>query len=92
MEQLKKPTSQIQEVLYLLITEGNLTRKEFVNTGVLNHTARLARLRNYYNLDIPCKKINVINKFGREVEYGKWYVYDKAAAISVYKQLVNQKE
>lgn len=89
---LPKPTTQLQEVLYMLIESKEITRKEFVNIGILNHTARLTTLRHKYNLYIPCRKINAVNKFGREVEFGAWRLANKDHAISVYKQLINQKE
>lgn len=89
---LLKPKTQLQEVLYMLIESKEITRKEFVNIGILNHTARLTTLRHKYNLDIPCRKIIVINKFGREVDFGAWRLSNKEHAISVYRQLINQKE
>ncbi len=44
---LPKPTKQIEEVLYYLIKRHSINRKQMMlDTGILNVTARIANLRN----------------------------------------------
>jgi hypothetical protein len=44
---LKKPTTQTQEMLYLLLKRKSITRMQVLNEcGMLNPTARIANLRN----------------------------------------------
>ncbi len=58
-----------------------------LDTGILNVTARIANLRNAYNLIIDCEMFPVRNKFGRPIKYGLWRLEDKAKGIELYKKL-----
>lgn len=84
---LKKPTSQTLEVLYLLIKYNYLTRADFINqASVLNAPARVHNLRKL-GCDIEIQMITTTNKFGREVKYGIYYLNDKSKAIELYNKL-----
>ena len=85
---MNKPKTQIQEVLYCLINSDSIDRRQMLlETGILNVTARIAELRKKHSLYISCDEIDVTNKYGRKVSYGRWSLPNKAAGIEVYEQL-----
>lgn len=72
---LARPRNQNAEVLYELLTSEQLTRMAFfMNTGILNVTARIANLRLNYGIEIECGRHKVTNKHGRPVSYGVWRI------------------
>lgn len=85
---LPPPTNQTAEVLNLLITKKTITRQSvFQDTGILNLTARLSDLRNA-GLKIICEAVQVQNKFGRKIQYGKWKIEgDEHEVIKLYKTI-----
>jgi len=86
--ELKKPTTQLQEMLFTLLSEKTSTRRSvLLGCGILNPTARISDLRNDYFLNIRCEKIKVENKYGRKITYGSWKLVDKNKGLEVYKKL-----
>lgn len=85
---LTKPLNQTAEVLYELLNNTFITRKDIFNeTGILNVTARITNLRSK-GLTVPCKLIKVINKHGREVSYGQWGLGgEEKKALEIYKHI-----
>lgn len=86
--ELNKPKNQNAEVLYLLIKRIWITRLTVItDLGILNVTARIANLRIKYGIDVKCKKISTINKHGREIKYGAWFVENKENLIEQYNKI-----
>jgi hypothetical protein len=87
---LSKPINQTAEVLYLLLKNKSITRKTAIlDTGILNVSARIADLRNKYNINVICLKISTTNKFGRNINYGSWSILNHAEKYDIYK-LINK--
>jgi hypothetical protein len=83
-----KPNNQTCEVLYELLTNAFITRMQiFDQTGILNVTARIANLRNDHGLKILCNQAKAVNKHGRKITYGMWYVEDKQIARELYEKI-----
>lgn len=88
MNILTKPVTQKAEVLYELLTQDSITRMYmFQVTGILNLTARIANLRINDDLDIVCENVDIRNKHGRIVTYGKWNLPDKEKGFEVYQKI-----
>ena len=88
-----KPTSQLTEVLFYLLKRNSITFKQIhFDCGILNLSARISDLRNEHLLDIPCKKMETINKFGRNISYGSWSLTNKEKGLKVYNKLVKIKD
>jgi len=86
---MKKPKTQLQEILYLLLKNDSITfRHAFFETGIINLTARISDLRNLF-IDVRCDKKQTTNKFGRKVFYGSWYLDDKEKAERIYNKLTD---
>jgi hypothetical protein len=87
---LSKPVNQTAEVLYFLLKNKSITRKTAIlDTGILNVSARIADLRNKYNINVICTKISTTNKFGRNINYGSWSILNHAEQYDKYK-LINK--
>ena len=85
---LPKPLNQTAEVLYELLTNATISRKSiFLETGILNLTARITDLRKL-GLDLHCGYIKTTNKYGREVEFGTWSILaEEKKALEIYKRI-----
>lgn len=96
---LEPPTTQIQEVLFMLLTNYALntarrqkdrlgvSRSRFLNTiGCLNAPTVVFKLRRR-GLMIPCLDYNTKNKFGRKVSFGRYHIAEPIKAIEIYKSL-----
>ena len=84
---LAKPTTQVEEALYLLIKKGRMTRKDFfMETFILNAPMTILKLRRK-GVNIVTDEIKKVNKFGRNIEYGSYRLLDKKEAIKIYKKL-----
>lgn len=84
---LPKPKNQNAEVLYELIKNTFVTRKDLLlSTGILNATARISNLRNKYLIEVHCDKIKTTNKFGRDITYGQWSVSKKVKDLELIKE------
>ena len=85
---LKSPLTQLQEVLYELLTNDFISvRKILSDTGILNPKARISELRLDHNLSIETEMVKVLNKYGRKVSFGQWKLTDKETALTTYKKL-----
>lgn len=87
---LKKPKTQLQEVLYYLLEGIATTRTHFVNMGVLNPTARMATLRHKYGIIIDAPPIEVTNKHNRKIKFADWKIINRKHAIEVYEKLTEK--
>ena len=84
MKKLPQPESQIQEVLFELISRIYIDRRTMMlSCGVWNLTARISDLRNK-GLDIVSNKIKGVNKYKREVEFVHYSLNNKKEAVSIY--------
>ena len=85
---IKKPTNQLQEVLYSLLTMDSISVKQMMNdTGILNLSARMSDLKHKHNVIIEIKEVKTVNKHGREISYGTWKLKDRISAREVYDTL-----
>ena len=85
---MKKPTNQLQEVLFELLQKKSIDRMSIMkNTGILNVTARIAELRNKYGVPVKCEKYKLLNKHGRPISYGIWSLTNKNEANTIYNNL-----
>lgn len=87
--QLQKPGSQLEEVLYYLIKRDSISRKQIMfDCGILNLPARIGDLRHNHCLDIKLTSVKTKNKFGREITYGQYSLRDKEKGIKRYNQII----
>ena len=86
-EQLTRPKTQLQEVLYALLTRISITRRSLPD--VLNLTARIADLRVRHAIDVRCREEKHKNKYGHQMHFGYWFLAADArdTAQTVYQQL-----
>ena len=85
---LKSPLTQLQEVLYELLTNDFISVRQILSeTGILNPKARISELRLDHNLSIETEMVKVENKYGRKVSFGQWRLTDKETALLTYKKL-----
>ena len=89
MKKLKKPNSQISEVLYYLLTRQSISVRQILfEAYILNLSARLSELRHQHNIGLKMIKTHRTNKFKRPVSYGTWRLTDKVHALETYKKLI----
>ena len=87
METLNRPKTNIQEVLYELITKGNASIETFgYMCGFRTRISQLKRIHDLYLVSFPCTEKN---KFGNTYTY---YIHflkniDRKAAVNIYKKL-----
>lgn len=87
------PLNQTQEVLYMLIVNKSVARKEFMDQAlVMNAPAIIHRLRVDYNIPIETNKVSAINKFKRSVNYGVYSIKNenKGKAVAIYIELLSK--
>lgn len=88
---IEKPKNQNAEVLYLLINNKCINRQSIMyDTGILNVTARIANLRNIHQIAIDCKRVSVLNKFGRSVNFGVWSISKKPSDLKLIEKKYNK--
>jgi len=81
------PESQIQEVLFELLSRLYIDRKTMMlSSGILNLTARITNLRNK-GVKIISNKIKSVNKYGREITFCQWSLENKKEAFIEYMEL-----
>jgi len=85
---MKLPETQLQEVLYLLITNKSITRLEATRYGILNLPARIYDLRKL-NVDIIIKNNICKNKFGRTVNYATYILVNLQESLTIYKKMLD---
>lgn len=85
---LERPTSQIAEALYTLLTNKSVTRKQFLlKADILNAPESVRQLKNNHGVSIVCKSVPTTNKFGRTVNYGSYSLTNVSSATKIYKKL-----
>lgn len=85
MKPIPNPQSQIQEVLFELIKRINIDRRQMMlSCGVLNLPDQIMKLRRRHNLTIELSKVKTENKFGREIEFGRYTLKNKKEASVTY--------
>ena len=92
--ELPQPLSQVQEVLFLLLTRGGQTRRDLmVDAWVLNAPQCISLLRGP-GLTVTTKTLEHTNQFGRAAEYGMYWLdkEDQEEARQKYKQMVAYSE
>lgn len=87
METLNRPKTNIQEVLFELITKGNASIETF--GYMCGFRTRISNLKRLYNLPLLSISCTEKNKFGNTYTY---YIHflkdiDRKAAINIYKKL-----
>ena len=88
MKKLNPPQTQTQEVLFFLIERINIDRRQMMlSCSVLNLPDQIMRLRTRYGLKITLTEVKTVNKFGREVSFGKYSIEDKKDASDVYRKM-----
>ena len=88
---IEKPKNQTAEVLYELIKNTSINRRDLIiSTGILNVTARIANLRNIHQIAIDCKRVSVLNKFGRSVNFGVWSISKKPNDLKLIEKKYNK--
>jgi len=92
MEKLDYPNSQMTEGIYLLLTKDSVTRADaFKLAGILNYPAIIEIIRNKHHVAISTDYIEVKNKFGRGVSYGRYKCLDVKKLTDLYYSLLNKK-
>lgn len=85
---LATPKNQTAEVLYyLLICDKIDFSYIYLNTRILNLSARISNLRLDYGLEIPCVEVETKNKFGRKISFGTWSLKDKEQGRIIYSKI-----
>ena len=92
LEQMKnpeKPKSQIQEILYCLITRINIDRKSMMlASDVYNLPNQLMRLKNRYGIKLVKHQIKAFNKYGETITQTKWSLLEKKEARAIYNKML----
>ena len=81
----KTPKNQTSEVLNLLLSNKQTTLDLMAN-GISCPSARIANLRAM-GINVVCEVNQVINKFGRLVKYGTFFISNKTFANKVYTRI-----
>lgn len=88
MKKVNPPGSQIEEVLFCLLTRPFINRESMMlGYKVLNLPDNVFRLRNTYNLSISIEMVDTLNKYGENVSYGLYSLPDKSHGIEVYERI-----
>jgi hypothetical protein len=87
MEKMKQPTTNIQEILYTLITQGHVSIFDFPYLS--GFRTRVSELKLKYGLIIETKKDTRCNKFGNQYTYCIHFLHKEhqKKAIQVYVQM-----
>lgn len=86
---LPAPNSQISEVLFELLANYSkgMTRLQIGNAcNVLNVPEVIRKLRKQ-NTIINIDMINKVNKYGRKIKYGRYYLGDFKNGVEIYYKL-----
>lgn len=94
MKKPNQPETQIQQILYCLITRISIDRRQMMTSfNVLNLTAQISALRSKYGLKIDIDYVTKNNKFGNPVRNGVYSIKDKVQARNIYNEIQeNDKE
>ena len=84
MRKLPEPESQLQEVLYELLTRLHIDRKTMMlSCGVSNLTAQISNLRNK-GIRIEVEEVPFTNKYNRESTFVRYSLLNKKDAADTY--------
>lgn len=87
-EKLNRPTTQLEETLYLLISRESINKRQMMfECSTVNLGERIRQLRHDHCLDIITERVSSINKFKNPVSYGKYTLRNKKSGIKRYKQI-----
>lgn len=87
LEILQPPKNQTAEVLYELLTNGPINRRDIlINTGILNVTARISDIRKH-GINVKCEMIKTKNKHNRSISFGKWSIDKNISVVDVYNKI-----
>lgn len=88
MKKPEAPMTQLQEVLFFLITRLKINRKQMIlSCDVLNLPEQISKLRKRYNLRIDLSHIELENKFGRNTCYCEYSIENKKEALQLYRKI-----
>ena len=87
---LSKPNSQITEVLFELMAnyKKGMTRNDIANSCHALNVAEVIRILRKHGAIINIQMIKAINKYGRNVKYGRYYLANFKNAVEVYETLI----
>ena len=83
---MKKPKTQEQLCLYLLLKNKVMTPLKFIENGLISYHQRIGDLRSK-DINVLMKKVSFENQFGNKSEHGTWYLSNKIKAQKLYKEL-----
>jgi hypothetical protein len=84
---INKPNSQLSEVLFVLITKGEASLKDFKFGDFRKLICRLKKK----GIELDKHNRYGISKYGNPYTYGLHKLQNKEFAISVYNNLINEK-
>jgi hypothetical protein len=82
---MTNPKNQKMEVLNLLLS-GEKTTLEIINVGVLNPSSKISQLRQL-GVNILCENQKHKNKFGRNINYGRFSILNRNESKKIYNTL-----
>ncbi len=90
---LSKPNSQSTEVLFELMAnyKKGMTRNDIANSCHALNVAEVIRILRKHGVIIHIEMIKAINKYGRNIKYGRYYLADFKNAVEVYESLIEKK-
>lgn len=84
---IRQPESQIQEVLYELLTKVEIDRRSVMFTlNIWNLPARICNLR-HRGVVIESRVFKGVNKYGNNISFVHYRLKNRAQALSIYKTL-----
>lgn len=88
-QELPLPKSNTQEVLFVLIQQGEVSILDFPYLS--GFRTRVSELQNAHNLKLSKKMVLKKNKFGNAFLYAKHILNEnnKRKAVDLYKKLIN---
>jgi len=88
MKRLRKPKSQIEEVLYFLYNRKNIDVVQMaISCSVSDLRKQISILRNKYQVPIASNRIRQFNKFGNIVTLCEYSIIDKKIGYTVYSKI-----
>lgn len=82
---MRNPKNQKMEVLNLLLN-AEQTTLDIIRVGVLNPSSKITELRKL-GVNIICENQKHKNKFGRNINYGKFSILNKQESKKIYNTL-----
>ena len=91
---LPPPTSQLQEVLYELISNPFISVRQMIaDTGMLHCKARVLDLRRM-GIPIDTELVHLTNTYGRKAKFGQWSIpsEQKEKAVETYLKMIQDEQ